>query len=63
MMLVYGNQRDVQQVCGSGWDSPGNLEFAARFWSLAEELLAQGKLKAHPVELHDGEAWMGYFLV
>ncbi|KAL0263387.1 hypothetical protein SLS55_002367 [Diplodia seriata] len=31
-----------------------HLAFAARFWKLTEELLAQGKLKVHPPQVREG---------
>ncbi|KAF2138175.1 uncharacterized protein K452DRAFT_234937 [Aplosporella prunicola CBS 121167] len=31
-----------------------HLDFAARFWKLSGELLAQGKVKVHPLEVRDG---------
>ncbi|KAI2464693.1 oxidoreductase-like protein [Annulohypoxylon bovei var. microspora] len=40
---------------GMEWTStPADFEFASKFWSLTENLLAQGKLKAHPVSLREG---------
>lgn len=34
--------------------SPENLEFQVRFWKLARELLAQGKIKVHPPAVREG---------
>lgn len=33
---------------------PQDLEYAARFWKVAGELLAQGKIKPHPAEVREG---------
>ncbi|KAI0099387.1 putative zinc-binding oxidoreductase ToxD [Daldinia grandis] len=34
--------------------NPADLEFATKFWKLAGELLAQGKVKPHPADVREG---------
>ncbi|KAI1458276.1 oxidoreductase-like protein [Annulohypoxylon moriforme] len=40
---------------GMEWKvTPEDFEFGSKFWSVTEDLLAQGKLKVHPVSLREG---------
>ncbi|KAI1808887.1 putative zinc-binding oxidoreductase ToxD [Daldinia bambusicola] len=34
--------------------NPADLEFGVKFWKLAEQLLAQGKVKPHPADVREG---------
>ncbi|OTB10679.1 hypothetical protein K445DRAFT_322801 [Daldinia sp. EC12] len=34
--------------------NPADFEFGVKFWKLAEELLAQGKVKPHPADVREG---------
>lgn len=53
--LAYTAMGEAFTKFDTEWPAnPEDLEFAAKFWSVAEELLAQGKLKPHPVSLGEG---------
>ncbi|KAI0901498.1 oxidoreductase-like protein [Annulohypoxylon nitens] len=40
---------------GVDWKpTPADFEFASKFWSVTEDLIAQGKLKVHPLSLREG---------
>lgn len=55
MTLGYVATGESFSKFGIEWPGKSeNFEFAAKFWSLAEELFTQGKLKVHPVSLRSG---------
>jgi NADPH:quinone reductase-like Zn-dependent oxidoreductase len=53
--LAYTAFGETFDLFGKSWTADEEeLAFSARFWSLAQELLEQGKIKTHPVEVREG---------
>ncbi|MCJ1252152.1 hypothetical protein MMC30_009390 [Trapelia coarctata] len=55
--LAYSSLGEDFKIGEKGQEMPGkneDLEFASKFWSIAEELLSEGKVKPHPVDLRPG---------
>lgn len=53
--LAYTAFGEIFDLFGKKWVvDDEELAFSAKFWSLAGELLEEGKIKTHPVEVKDG---------
>lgn len=55
LTLGYTATGEAFPKFGADWPAnPEHLEFASRFWKIAGELLAQGKIKPHPADVREG---------
>ena len=58
-VLSYTATGEAFEYEGDVWEAvPEDFELGVRFSSLMEQLLANGALKAHPVDLREG-GWTG----